>query len=89
MIGNSATNFFFKCPYTWDDAFDIYYLIERDLVHNGNYTNTAAATKFRGKFDSYYDSFSWDIDGCSIIMYRDIDKGEIKLGMWTLFYNKE
>lgn len=24
VIGNSATNFFFKCPYTWDDAFDIY-----------------------------------------------------------------
>lgn len=63
VIGNSATNFFFKCPYTWDDAFDIYYLIERDLVHNGNYTNTAAAAKFRGKFDSYYDSFS----GSSVI----------------------
>ena len=89
VIGNSATNFFFKCPYTWDDAFDIYYLIERDLVHNGNYTNTAAATKFRGKFDSYYDSFSWDIDGCSIIMSRDIDTGDIELGVWTLFYNQE
>ena len=89
MIGNSATNFFFKCPYTWDDAFDIYYLIERDLVHNGNYTNTAAAAKFRGKFDSYYDSFSWDIDGCSIIMSRDIDTGDIELGVWTLFYNQE
>lgn len=89
VIGNSATNFFFKCPYTWDDAFDIYFLIERDLVHNGNYTNTAAATKFRGKFDSYYDSFSWDIDGCSIRMSRDSDTGDIELGVWTLFYNKE
>ena len=89
VIGNSATNFFFKCPYTWDDAFDIYFLIERDLVHNGNYTNTAAAAKFRGKFDSYYDSFSWDIDGCCITMSRDINNGDIELGVWTLFYNKE
>lgn len=89
VIGNSATNFFFKCPYTWDDAFDIYYLIERDLVHNGNYTNTAAAAKFRGKFDSYYDSFSWDIDGCSIIMSRDQYTGDIELGVWTMFYNQE
>lgn len=89
VIGNSATNFFFKCPYTWDDAFDIYYLIERDLVHNGDYTNTAAAAKFRGKFDSYYDSFSWDIDGCSIIMSRDMYTGDIELGVWTLFYNQE
>lgn len=89
VIGNSATNFFFKCPYTWDDAFDIYFLIERDFVHNGNYTNTAAAAKFRGKFDSYYDSFSWDIDGCSITMSRDINNGDIELGVWTLFYNHE
>lgn len=54
-------------------------MIERDLVHNGNYTNTAAATKFRGKFDSYYDSFSWDIDGCSIRMSRDINTS---IGIW-------
>ena len=89
VIGNSATNFFFQCPYTWDDAFDIYFLIERDLVHNGNYTNTAAAAKFRGKFDSYYDRLSWDIDGCSIILSRDLDTGDIELGVWTLFYHQE
>lgn len=89
VIGSNATNFFFKCPYTWDDAFDIYFLIERDLVHHGNYTNTAAANKFRGIFDSYYDSFDWEIDGCSIRMSRDIDTGDIELGVWTTFYNNE
>lgn len=89
VIGSNATNFFFKCPYSWDDAFDIYFLIERDLVHHGSYTNTAAADKFRGNFDSYYDSFDWEIDGCSIRMSRDIDTGDIELGVWTTFYNKE
>lgn len=89
VIGSNATNFFFKCPYSWDDAFDIYFLIERDLVHHGNYTNTAAASKFRGNFESYYDSFDWEIDGCNIRMSRDIDTGDIELGIWTTFYNSE
>lgn len=89
VIDSNATNFFFKCPYSWDDAFDIYFLIERDLVHHGNYTNTAAASKFRGNFDSYYDSFDWEIDGCNIRMSRDTDTGDIELGIWTLFYNEE
>lgn len=89
VIGSDATNFFFECPYSWDHAFDIYFLIERDLVHNGNYTNTVAAAKFRGKFDSYYDSFDWEIDGCNISLSRDIYNGDIKLGIWTKFYNKE
>lgn len=88
VIGKSATNFFFKCSYSWDDAFDIYFLIERDLVHHGNYTNTAAANRFRGNFDSYYDSFDWEIDGCNIRMSRDMDTGDIELGVWTTFYNK-
>lgn len=59
------------------------------MVHHGNYTNTAAANKFRGNFDSYYDSFDWEIDGCSIRMSRDIDTGDIELGVWTTFYNNE
>lgn len=50
VIDSIATNFFFKCPYSWNDAFDIYFIIERDLVHKGNYSNTAAAKKFRGNF---------------------------------------
>lgn len=89
VIDSIATNFFFRCPYTRHDAFDIYFIIERDLIHKGNYTNIAAANKFHGKFDSKYDSFDWEIDGCSIIMSRDIDTGDIELGVWTNFYNKD
>lgn len=89
VVNSNATNFFFKCPYSWEDAFDIYFLIERDLVHHGNYTNIDAANRFRGNFDSYYDSFDWEIDGCSIRMSRDIGTGDIELGIWTSFYNEE
>lgn len=89
VVNSNATNFFFKCPYSWEDAFDIYYLIERDLVHHGNYANIDAANKFRGNFDSYYDSFEWEIDGCKIRMSRDIGTGDIELGIWTSFCNEE
>jgi len=90
VIGKNATNFFFTCPYSYEDAFDIYFIIERDIIHHGRYTNTEAARKFRGKFDSEHDMINWDnIDGCSIMMDRDIDTGDIKLGVWTNFYNAQ
>lgn len=90
VIGKNATNFFFTCPYSYEDAFDIYFIIERDIIHHGRYTNTEAARKFRGKFDSEYDMINWDnIDGCSIMMNRDTDTGDIKLGVWTNFYNAQ
>ena len=90
VIGKNATNFFFTCPYTHDDAFDIYFIIERDLIHNGRYTNSEAARQFRGKFDNEYDMINWDdINGCSIMMSRDMDTGDIKLGVWTDFYNTQ
>lgn len=89
VLGSRATNFFFTCPYSWEDAFDIYFLIERDLVHNGNYTNTVAADKFRGTFDSVFDTLEWNIDGCYIRMSRDCDTGDIELGAWTTFYHKD
>lgn len=90
VIGKNATNFFFTCPYTQEDAFDIYFIIERDIIHHGHYTNTEAARKFRGKFDSEYDMINWDdINGCSIMMSRDMDTGDIKLGVWTNFYNAQ
>lgn len=89
VIGTKATNFFFKCTYSWDTAFDVYFLIERDMIHHGNYTNIAAAEKFRGNFDSFYDRFDWDIEGCHITLSRDIESGDIELSIWTLFYNEE
>lgn len=89
VIGNSATNFFFRCSYDETTARDIYFLIERDLVRGGNYEYKEAIRNFYGKFNSLYDHIDWEIDNCTINMSRDIDTGEITLGVWTLFYNKE
>lgn len=85
VIGKSATNFFFKAPYTSKNAFDIYYTIERGFAHPG-ITEKEAAQNFKGKFDSLYDSIHWDIEDFSIIMRRDFDTEEITLGVWTKLY---
>lgn len=90
VISKKGTNFFFTCPYSYDDSFDIYYIIERDLIHHGNLKNTDAGKKFRGKFQSGCKMINWNkIDGCSIMMDRDEDSGDIKLTVWTNFYNEE
>ncbi|MDN5553191.1 HIRAN domain-containing protein [Prevotella sp.] len=90
VIGKEGTNFFFTCPYSYDDSFDIYYIIERDLIHHGNLINTYAGKIFRDKFQSGCKMINWNkIDGCSIMMDRDEDSGDIKLTVWTDFYNEE
>ena len=89
VIGKNGTNFFFTCPYSYDDSFDIYYIIERDLIHHGHLINTDAGKVFRGKFQSGCKMINWNkIDDCSIMMDRDEDSGDIKLTVWTNFYNE-
>lgn len=90
VIGEKSTNFFFICPYSWDKAFEIYFMIERDLIHNGDIDLDKAKQNFVGKLDDCYDSVSWEkVSNCgSITLSRDIDTGDIELGIWSMFYNK-
>ena len=88
VIAKSATNFFLRAPYSSKNAFDIYYTIERNIANPG-ITEKKAAKNFEGQFDSIYDSIHWDLGEFSIIMDRDFDTEEIKLGVWTNLYNAE
>lgn len=88
VIAKTATNFFLRAPYSRSNAFDIYYTIERGFAHPG-ITEEKAAKNFEGQFDSIYDSIHWDLGEFSIIMDRDFDTEEIKLGVWTNLYNAE
>ena len=88
VIGKTATNFFWRAPYSSKNAFDIYYTIERGFAHPG-ITEKEAAQNFIGKFDSLYDSIHWDIEDFSLIMRRDLDTEEITLGVWTKLYNAD
>lgn len=88
VIGNKATNFFFTAPYSSDNAIDIYYNVERLLVHP-NINRREAANNLKGQFDSIYDSIHWDFDNCSLIMDRDYDTENIMLRVWTHLYNAE
>lgn len=88
VIGNKATNFFFAAPYSSKNSIDIYYNVERLLVHP-NITKDEAAKNLRGQFDSMYDSIHWDFDDCSIIMDCDYDTEDIMLRVWTHLYNAD
>lgn len=89
VINDNATNFFFKMPYDTGSMVSIIFTIERDYAPKGVKTQIAAIRKYRGKFekDKIYDSIKWDLQDVSIILSRDMDNGDIELGVWTTFYN--
>lgn len=91
VIGNTATNFFFKMPYNQDSLVSILYIIERDYIPNGAKTQIEAIHKFRGKYEpeNQYESVDWLVGNVQIRFDRDVYTGDIEIGVWTNFYNEE
>lgn len=91
VINNKATNFFFKMPYDTGSIVSIIFTIERDYSPNGVKTQMEAIKKYRGKYeeDKIYDSIQWELEDVNINLSRDIDNGDIELGVWTSFYNSD
>ena len=89
VIGNSATNYFFENDYSWEKAFDVVFLIERNMLRGGIYNNVECAQKYRNEISNDMCFLEWSVDGLDIRFYRDGDDGTMTLGIWTKFYNKE
>lgn len=88
VIGNSATNFFFEADYKREHAFDIVFLIERDMLRGGEYNYTECARKYRDEILNEMCSLEWSIDGLDIRFYREDEGCSMTLGVWTKFYNE-
>ena len=90
VIDDSYTNFIFTGPYDRQDAIDIFFVIERDFIHNGDYYYKAGARKFMDKFENDGEMYNWeDLGGCSIMLSKDILTDDIGVTVWTNFYNKD
>lgn len=91
VIGNKATNYFFKMPYNTGSMVNIILTIERNYSPNGVKTQMDAIKKYRGKYeeDKIYDRIQWELENVTINLSRDMDNGDIELGVWTSFYNSD
>lgn len=89
VIGNGGTNFFFEKEFDIEEAMDIVFLIERDLVHNGNYDYQKCIRKYRDKLDSIVPMLTWEFGDKSVMFDRDAITGDMQVSIWTPFHNSD
>lgn len=88
VIGNGGTNFFFEKEFDLEEAMDIVFLIERDLVHNGNYDYQKCIRKYRDELNSILPMLTWEFGDKSVMFGRDAITGDMQVSIWTPFHNK-
>lgn len=89
VIGNGGTNFFFEKEFDLEEAMDIVFLIERDLVHKGNYDYQKCIRKYRDKLNSVLPMLTWEFGDKSVMYDRNAITGDMQVSIWTPFHNKD
>ncbi len=88
VIGDGGTNFFFVKEFDLQEAMDIVFLIERDLIHHGDYEYQKCIRKYRDKLDSIVPMLTWELGDKSVMFDRDAITGDMQVSIWTPFRNK-
>ncbi|MBQ8052116.1 MAG: HIRAN domain-containing protein [Bacteroidaceae bacterium] len=82
----NTTDFLFRKSFDMEQAMDIVFLIERDIMHGGRYDYQECIEKYRDEIALKQAQLRWDADGMAITYSHDEGENRMEVHVATPFY---